>query len=83
MDDGLFDLVTIPEVSKPTVLLLLARLFTGTHIKDRRVTHQRISSLDIQSRPGTPIHADGEMLAESATQISYKVLPGKISLLSP
>jgi diacylglycerol kinase (ATP) len=82
MDDGLFDLVTIPEVSKPAVLLLLARLFAGTHIKDRRVTHLRVSSLDIQSRPGTPIHADGEIIAESATQISYKVLPGKISLLS-
>lgn len=82
MDDNLLDLVTIPKVSKPTVLLLLVRLFVGTHIKDRRVTHQRITSLDIQSKPGTPIHADGEVLAESAKQISYKVLPGKISLLS-
>ncbi len=82
MDDGLFDLVMIPEVSKPAVLLLLARLFTGSHVKDRRVTYQRTSSLDIQSRPGTPIHADGEMLTESAAQISYEVLPGKISLLS-
>jgi YegS/Rv2252/BmrU family lipid kinase len=83
MDDGLFDLITIPKVSKPTVLLLLARLFAGTHVKDKRVTHQRISNLDIKSKPGTPIHADGEILAEAATQINYKVIPGKITLLSP
>ncbi len=82
LSDGLFDFVLAPEISKLTVLSVLARLFRGTHIHHKDVTYGRSSHIAIKSKPGSPIHADGEVLTESAVEIVYDILPGKITLLS-
>jgi YegS/Rv2252/BmrU family lipid kinase len=79
LDDGLFDVVLIPEVPMTTVLRLLPRLFKGSHITQPEVTWFRSSQLTIHSEPGTPIHADGEMLAERARHVEYTLLPGKLT----
>lgn len=81
--DGRFDFVLAPEVSKATVLVILLRLLKGTHIEHPQVTFQRTTRLTIESQPGTPLHADGEILETAVSDISYQVLPGKLSLLSP
>jgi diacylglycerol kinase (ATP) len=83
MDDGLLDFVFAPEVSKGTVIAVLLRLFQKTHIHHPRVIYSRTSSMTIDSQPGTPVHADGELLSEAATAIAYSILPGKITLLTP
>jgi diacylglycerol kinase (ATP) len=83
LSDGLFDFVLAPEISKLTVLAVLARLFRGTHIHHKDVTYGRSAHISIKSNPGSPIHADGEILTESAVEIVYDILPGKITLLSP
>lgn len=83
MDDGLFDFVFAPELPKSTVLSIVARLFRGNHIHHEAVTFGRTSQLTITSKPGTPIHADGELLTESAGRVEYRVLPGKITLVAP
>ncbi len=82
MDDGLLDFVLLPEVSKPVVVALLPRLFKGTHIQHPRVLHGRTQRLHLTSTPGTPIHADGEVIADAAASVTYQILPGKITLLS-
>jgi diacylglycerol kinase (ATP) len=82
-DDGLFDFVMLPEVSKLTVMRLLPRLFNGSHVKDERVTYQRTRSLSVTSKPGTPIHADGEMIGEAVTTVAYSIKPGKLTFLVP
>lgn len=82
MDDGLFDFVLLPEVSKTVVLALLPRLFKGTHIQHPRVLHGRTQRLHLTSTPGTPIHADGEVITDAAASVTYQILPGKITLLS-
>lgn len=82
LTDGLLDYVLAPEVSKATVMLLVIRLFRGTHISHPKVSYGRSDQIVIESEPGTPIHADGELIAESAKQIIYRALPGKITLLS-
>ncbi|NIT52584.1 MAG: hypothetical protein GWO41_07575, partial [candidate division Zixibacteria bacterium] len=83
LDDGLFDFVMAPEIPKITVLAVLARLFQGTHIHHKQVTYGRSAHISLVSEPGSPIHADGEVLTEGATEIIYDILPGKITLLSP
>jgi diacylglycerol kinase (ATP) len=82
-DDGYLDYVFVPELPKRTVLALLPRLLKGTHINHPQVEHGRARRLMITCRPGTPIHADGELIAEAATQIEYELLPGKVTLLVP
>jgi len=83
IDDGLFDFVLAPEVPKKMVLAILFRLLRSTHIDHPQVTYARTTHLSVESQPGTPIHADGEIISELATRIAYQVLPGKISLLCP
>jgi len=82
-DDGYFDYVFAPEVPMRTVLAILPRLFKGTHIEHPDVTYGRAQHITVKSQPGTPIHADGELIAESLTEIDFEVLPGKITLLAP
>lgn len=82
VDDGLFDFVFAPKVPKRTVLAILVRLFRKTHITHPQVVYGRTTRITITSQPGTPIHADGEIIAEAATRIEYEILPGKLTLLS-
>lgn len=83
MDDGLFDIVYAPEMPRLQVLSILPGLFKGTHLNHPLVQHGRSTWLSIESDPGTPIHADGEVISESERRVDYEVLPGKITLLTP
>lgn len=83
IDDGLFDFVLAPEVPRRILLLLLLRLMQGTHVYHEAVTFARTTTLTATSQPGTPVHADGEIFTESATEVTFKILPGKVTLLSP
>lgn len=83
LDDGLFDFVLAPELSKLEVLRLLPRIFRGTHVRHPGVLYARARRITIESEPGSPIHADGEVLTESAGRIEYELLPGKLTLLVP
>lgn len=83
LDDGLFDVVYAPDIPKRTIMAILPRLFKGSHIHHPAITYTRSARLVIESQPGTPIHADGEVLSEGESHIEYQVLPGKITLLSP
>lgn len=82
-DDGLLDFVFVPEIPKWQVLAILPRLFKGTHLNHPLVQHGRTRRLSLESDPGTPIHADGEVIAEAERRVEYEILPGKITLLSP
>lgn len=82
-NDGLFDFVIAPELPMSQVLALLPRLVTGSHVHHPAIITGRTTQLHIQSWPGTPIHADGEVIADSADIVDYCVLPGVISLLAP
>lgn len=82
-DDGYVDYVFAPELPKRTVLGLLPRLLNGSHLQHPQVHHGRARRIRIRCQPGTPVHADGELIAEAATQIDYELLPAKVSLLAP
>jgi diacylglycerol kinase (ATP) len=83
MDDGLLDFVYAPEIPKATVVSLVPRLIRGSHIHHPNITIGRSSWLKVESKPGTPIHADGEVLGEAFSKMTYDILPGKITLISP
>lgn len=83
MDDGLFDFVFAPEMPKWRVLSIVPRLFRGSHIGHPLITHGRTRRLTVESDPGTPIHADGEIVAEAERSVEYEVLPGRLRVLAP
>lgn len=81
IDDGRFNFVFAPEVPKRTVLAVLVRLLQGKHIYHAAVTYGETTRLSLESQPGTPIHADGEIVSESAATVHYEILPGIVTLL--
>jgi diacylglycerol kinase (ATP) len=82
MDDGLFDFVYAPDLPMAQVIKLLPRLVRGTHIKHEQISYGRTRALTAECEAGSPIHADGEVLSESATRFTYEILPNKITLLA-
>ena len=82
LDDGLFDVVLIPQIPMTLVLQLLPRFFNGSHLQHPLVHHFRTDTLQINSRPSTPIHADGEILTLAATQVEYGILPRRLTLIT-
>ena len=82
LDDGLLDMVFAPQVSKGQVIAILLKLMRGQHIHHPAVTFQRVTAIDLTSRPGTPLHSDGEIFAAAAEVVRYRVLPGRVRLLS-
>jgi YegS/Rv2252/BmrU family lipid kinase len=82
LDDGLLDMVFAPQVSKATVISILLKLMKGEHIHHPDVTFRRVTAIDLTSSPGTPLHSDGEIFTESAAAVRYRVLPGKVTLLT-
>jgi diacylglycerol kinase (ATP) len=83
IDDGLLDMVLLPQVPKHTFVYLLLQLLQGKHTTHDEVIFTRITKMSITSDPGTPVHADGEVFSTSETTFDYSVLPGKVTLLSP
>lgn len=83
LDDGLLDMVFAPQVSRAAVISILLKLMRGQHIHHPAVTFQRVTAIDLTSAPGTPLHSDGELFTESAERVSYRVLPDKVTLLTP
>lgn len=83
MDDGILDFTYAPEIPMLTVLSLLPRLITGSYIKHPSIAYERSTWLNVESDPGTPVHADGEVLGESVGKLTYEILPSKITLICP
>ena len=82
LDDGLFDIVLIPQLPMTLVLQLLPRFLNGSHLQHPMVRHFRTNTLQIESHPSTPIHADGEILAAASTKIDYTILPAQLTLMT-
>ena len=83
LDDGRLDMVFAPQVSRGSVISILLKLMRGDHIHHPAVTFRRVTAIDLTSAPGTPLHSDGEIVSESAGKVSYRVLQGKVTLVTP
>jgi diacylglycerol kinase (ATP) len=82
MDDGLFDVVWAPDMPLRNVYMLLPKLIRGTHIQHPDVSLKQTDRLEVISSPGTPVHADGEVISKSARHLLFEVLPGKITVIT-
>jgi len=82
LNDGLLDFVFAPKMPKTTLVSVLLKLMKGTHIDHPLVTFARTTHLTIESEPGMPLHADGEILETAVNSITYQVLPSKITIFN-
>lgn len=82
MDDGLFHLCVVEDVSRLTVLRILPRVLDGTHISHPAVSMLTSSYLEVDT-PESPrwVCADGESLGQ--TPCRFDVKPKALQVIVP
>lgn len=70
MDDGLLDVVAVRELSLLQVLPKLVKLYGGSILRDRAVTHRRAPRVRIDTTPPSAIQADGQIVGETPAEFS-------------
>ncbi len=61
--DGLFHYLSLPEVSRLTMLRLLPAFMNGSHLKHPKVSVGDFTEIDIEAESAMFIHADGEVFS--------------------
>lgn len=77
-DDGLFDLCIAREADRLTILRLVPRFLSGTHVDHELVTMARARRVTISSPEGLVAHVDGEVLCTDARRIECEILPAQL-----
>ena len=81
LDDGLIDFVYAVGMRRWQMLQLLPQTFTGKHIHHPLVVYRQTTALSITASPPAPIHADGEIIEQQATEINYRIIPRKLRVI--
>jgi diacylglycerol kinase (ATP) len=81
--DGYLTFVHGYAPTRLKMLSLLPRTISGEFIHDPAIHQHHTRQLEINCNPGTPIQLDGEIRAEAATTIQYRVLPARLDIYTP
>ena len=77
--DGLLDVLTIGDLSKPDLLWSLPRVYKGTHLTHPKVTMMRAKEVEINSAHRVTLQADGELLGEVPAR--FRALPAALNIV--
>ena len=80
IDDGILNICIVKNISKIKALILLPRVFFGTHIKHPKAIYAPSKSLSISSENSISIWADGEYVGTTPATIS--ILPKALNVYS-
>ena len=79
VDDGVFDWVIVPAMSRLSLLRKIPLLYRGTHIRDSRILHGRAQIVEARAMNGPiRIDVDGESLGGLPAR--FEILPRAITL---
>ena len=80
LDDGLFDVLIVGDISKTDFIYSLPRLYRGTHLTHKKILLNRAREIEITSRNGhLPLQADGELLGEAPA--TFNILPKALKVI--
>jgi YegS/Rv2252/BmrU family lipid kinase len=80
-DDGLFDVLTIGDVTKRDLVLTMPKMYRGTHLPHPKAELLRGSSVTVTSETPLPIELDGEQ--PGTTPVTFEVAAGALRLRVP
>jgi diacylglycerol kinase (ATP) len=79
IDDGLLEIILIPEKPKGELAILVAQILLGKHLSSDSIVYRRARKISVRSRPGMWFNVDGELVGnEPAT---FEVLPRAIQFI--
>jgi diacylglycerol kinase (ATP) len=80
-DDGLFDVLTIGDVTKRDLVLTMPKMYRGTHLPHPKAELLRGPSVTVTSETPLPIELDGEQ--PGTTPATFEVAAGALRLRVP
>lgn len=83
LDDGLFDVVAVGDVSAAAVLANSYRLYLGTHLGMNEVNHARARRVSARAAGGDEVklEVDGELAGRLPAE--FEILPGALRVRCP
>lgn len=81
VDDGLFDITLVQELSRWEVLKSLRRLFDGTLLTHPKVLALREAEGSVVAAGPVPVEADGELIGHAP--VRFTLLPRAVRVLAP
>jgi YegS/Rv2252/BmrU family lipid kinase len=79
-DDGMFDVILVKGVSRPTILSALYRVYNATHLTHPAVMHTRARSVQVVGTEGMlGLDLDGEHA--SGHDLRFSIKPGLLDVL--
>ncbi len=78
VDDGLFDIVILKDLSKINLLLSLPRVYKGTHLSHPRITSLQGKSVKVEASGEALLDLDGEQPGRAPVEI--EIVPKAINL---
>jgi diacylglycerol kinase (ATP) len=79
VDDGLLDLFIVHKISRPELIRIFPKVYTGAHVSHPAVEIVRARSIKIYAGQ-MPVYSDGEAAGHSP--VSITVVPGAIRVLA-
>ncbi len=80
-DDGLFDVLTIGDVTKRDLVQTMPKMYRGTHLPHPKAELLRGSSVTVTSETPLPIELDGEQ--PGTTPVTFEVAAAALRLRVP
>lgn len=80
LDDGLFHICLVRDISRFRALALIPRAMRGTHVSHFAVDTYVTSFLELETEEPFPVYADGEFLAQTPCRV--EVIPCSLHVFS-
>jgi YegS/Rv2252/BmrU family lipid kinase len=77
--DGVLDLMTLDECSRPALLRLLSRVYGGTHVGRPGVSLRPVRRLEVTGAEPLPLNVDGDLCG--AMPVTIEVRPASLPFL--
>ena len=83
LDDGFLDLLVIAAIPKYKLLMLLPRVYRGSHARHPAVTSLRVRRATLRAKDAPRLHADGEpMMALPREGVTVEVVPRTLLVIA-
>lgn len=78
--DGLFSITIVNQTTRRTLLRVLPKVFSGSHVFHPKVSIEQTNCIEISGDP-FPIYADGERMGIGPAK--FEIVPARLRLLVP
>ncbi|MBA3883506.1 MAG: diacylglycerol kinase family lipid kinase [Chthoniobacterales bacterium] len=81
IDDGLLDVVLVPEAPAGNIAVVVAQIMLGKHLASETIVFRRAAKVSIHSTPGMWFNVDGELVGNDPAV--FEVIPRALQFVVP